>query len=118
MNAGFGVGQAVLCGLQPAADVAQRGTQLVGDIADHHLPLFLQARAVCRHVVEGCGQTPDLVVIGDQYGRRFLTVPHPLGGPRERSQRTYEPGAYQHRSADGEGEDERGNACDPSSVRR
>lgn len=111
MNSRLGVGQAVLCGLQPAADVAQRGTQLVGYIADHHLPLFLEARTVRRHVVEGCGQAPDLVVIGDQYGRRFLTVPHPLGGPRERPQRTYEPGPGQHRSTDGEGEDEGGDAA-------
>lgn len=112
------VGQTVLRRLQPAPDVAQRGAQLVGDIADHHLALLLQPGAVHRHVVEGRGQPSDLVVRADGHRRRVQAVPHPLGGAGEGVQGAYEPGSGDHRDAHGEGQDEGRDPDDARGVRR
>jgi hypothetical protein len=111
-------GQTVLCRLQPATDIAQRSTQLMGDVADHHLALLLQPGPVRGHVVEGRRQPSDLVVRADRYGRRVHAVPHPLGGAGERVQRAYEPGSGDHRGADGEGEDQGRDPGDARGVGR
>lgn len=102
--------QPVAGDLQPAADVGQRGPQLVGDVADHGLALGFQLFAARGEVVEGGGQIAGLVLGGD--GDAGVLVRRLLGRGRQGSQGTDETGRDHGGHGDGDGQDQRRDTDD------
>ena len=71
--------QPVASRLQVAAQVGQRGAQLVRDVGDHVAAQLLLLRQAAGHRVERVGQLPDLV-LGSRPARARSDRPFPCVG--------------------------------------